>query len=561
MSEEMILKTNDRVVFLGDSITQQQLYTNYAEAYLACRFPQLRLSFFNAGWSGTGLAQAIDRLERDVLSLKPTVVTVCFGMNDGAYQTSSPALVKTFRNNLEKLTRLLRDNNIRPVLLTPGFVDENVPSFVDGKYAPSLKAVNFNNGTLRDFSDTLLEFASSENLAAFDLHKLMNQTDYKIKKQNQDLVLTFDGVHPNEKGHLVMAYGLLKAFKVPPLDLKLNLEIDAPIESLADSNIISRKENLAGALELEIKIKNLPFWVPPAARAVLPYIDFQKEYNSLNLLVNGSKTAKVLVKGENFNAGVKTRAQLSKGLDIFQYWTHPIHEFSKEILDFTALKDRVYYTFWRKSGFDDPDKSKDYNFRKHWEGVTLSPELEYARQALINRAPDKLKITFNKIEGAFESVGEECFVTRWHLSDVFNAPFEKEYFKINANFNKNISVFLKEWRKEILDSVAYGNNVGEILEFDGPAFVYACAVLESPLDQKSILKLGTAEGFACWFNGRKLDQKFDLERGVTVDHNTYEVKFKTGINTVLFKVIRRQSNCGLCLRFNGLKQELKAKWI
>src|SRR5438309_1990099 len=40
----------DRVVFLGDSITEQRLYTTYIETYLLTRFPTWNLQFRNAGW-------------------------------------------------------------------------------------------------------------------------------------------------------------------------------------------------------------------------------------------------------------------------------------------------------------------------------------------------------------------------------------------------------------------------------------------------------------------------------------------------------------------------------
>ena len=36
------------VVTLGDSITEQHLYTNFVESYLATRYPELKLTFFNA---------------------------------------------------------------------------------------------------------------------------------------------------------------------------------------------------------------------------------------------------------------------------------------------------------------------------------------------------------------------------------------------------------------------------------------------------------------------------------------------------------------------------------
>ena len=39
--QEFFLRGGDRVVFLGDSITEQKLYTTYIEAYAVTRFPKV----------------------------------------------------------------------------------------------------------------------------------------------------------------------------------------------------------------------------------------------------------------------------------------------------------------------------------------------------------------------------------------------------------------------------------------------------------------------------------------------------------------------------------------
>ena len=52
MAGDFFLHDGDRVVFLGDSITEQRLYTTYIEAYALTRHPQWHLSFRNVGWGG-----------------------------------------------------------------------------------------------------------------------------------------------------------------------------------------------------------------------------------------------------------------------------------------------------------------------------------------------------------------------------------------------------------------------------------------------------------------------------------------------------------------------------
>src|SRR5437016_7875145 len=46
------IRDGDRVVFLGDSITEQRLYTTYIEAYALTRHPEWKLTFRNVGWGG-----------------------------------------------------------------------------------------------------------------------------------------------------------------------------------------------------------------------------------------------------------------------------------------------------------------------------------------------------------------------------------------------------------------------------------------------------------------------------------------------------------------------------
>ena len=41
---EFLIHNGDRVVFLGDSITEQRLYTSYVEAYALTRHPEWSLT-------------------------------------------------------------------------------------------------------------------------------------------------------------------------------------------------------------------------------------------------------------------------------------------------------------------------------------------------------------------------------------------------------------------------------------------------------------------------------------------------------------------------------------
>jgi len=84
-THKFFFKKGDRIVFLGDSITQQYQYSSTIELYLTTRFPKWDLTFLNAGISGDRASGGSRRFQNDVLAEHPTAVTIDFGMNDGGY--------------------------------------------------------------------------------------------------------------------------------------------------------------------------------------------------------------------------------------------------------------------------------------------------------------------------------------------------------------------------------------------------------------------------------------------------------------------------------------------
>jgi acyl-CoA thioesterase I len=125
----MLLKPNDHILFFGDSITDcgrnrttdagadDGLGTGYvrlAHARLQAQLPSLNLRTTNRGIAGDRVFDLEERLQVDVLDLKPTVVSILIGINDTWRRYDSAKLTSTpeefgasYRRILEKLTKEL----------------------------------------------------------------------------------------------------------------------------------------------------------------------------------------------------------------------------------------------------------------------------------------------------------------------------------------------------------------------------------------------------------------------------------------------------------------------
>src|SRR5712671_6626379 len=107
------LRDGDRVVFFGDSITDQRRYTSFVETYVVTRFPKLDVRFVHSGWggdrvSGGGGGPMDVRLWRDVLPYNPTVVTIMLGMNDGSYRAFDQPVFDTFATGYKHIVDVLK---------------------------------------------------------------------------------------------------------------------------------------------------------------------------------------------------------------------------------------------------------------------------------------------------------------------------------------------------------------------------------------------------------------------------------------------------------------------
>jgi acyl-CoA thioesterase-1 len=117
-----------RIVTLGDSITRgvragvkaEETFAALLQAELRKR--DVKAEVVNVGIGGERTDQALRRLAKGVLALKPRVVTIMYGTNDSYVDRGQkePRLsAADYGRNLRRLVEELLEAGVRPILMTP----------------------------------------------------------------------------------------------------------------------------------------------------------------------------------------------------------------------------------------------------------------------------------------------------------------------------------------------------------------------------------------------------------------------------------------------------------
>jgi isoamyl acetate esterase len=200
------LKKADRIVFLGDSITQGGVgpkgYVTVVKNALKERHADLDIEVIGAGISGNKVPDLQKRVEKDVIAKKPTLVVIYIGINDVWHGEQNPpkgTSPEKFEAGLKEVIGKIQAAGARVVLCTPSVIGEKK----DGG--------NKLDKQLDEFSEISRKVAADTKSQLCDLRKAF--ADH-LKENNEDDkdkgILTGDRVHLNEAGNKFVAEQILK---------------------------------------------------------------------------------------------------------------------------------------------------------------------------------------------------------------------------------------------------------------------------------------------------------------------------------------------------------------
>ncbi|WP_138752586.1 SGNH/GDSL hydrolase family protein [Paenibacillus sinopodophylli] len=223
-SKDAVIPDVKRIVFFGDSITDEGTYIAFMDAYFLQHWPEHAITLINLGVSSetaSGLSEpdhpfprpcVHDRLDRALAESKPDWVVLCYGMNDGIYYPFSEERFAAYKQGIESVIQKIKKAGAKTILMTP-------PPFDPESYAaptqPAGKGSYSFNAPFEHYEDVLKQYAkwilSLENKvdAVVSIHEPLLEL-WSQRREHDAGYRTGDGIHPSAEGHWVIAKELLK---------------------------------------------------------------------------------------------------------------------------------------------------------------------------------------------------------------------------------------------------------------------------------------------------------------------------------------------------------------
>jgi lysophospholipase L1-like esterase len=317
------LRKGDRLLLIGDSITETNRHSRMLETYLAVCLPELEVEVRNVGKGGETAEGFLQRIESESLKYQPTAATICYGMNDAGYLNNNRAGADTFRTASQKIISMLKAAGVRIVLASPGCIGR----------LPAWEFVRELNGTLDGINTSLMFMRDEAAAIAIDEQLPFVDHFWNLYRARFTAAEKFgseyavcgadDGVHPSWAGHVVMAFGLFSALGFDGDLGNFTIDLAAKTAAATGDHVFKAEADNAYAFVS----RRYPFcaegqldkdWFTRSGMTLVP---FNQRFNRMTLKVTGAAAARYRVAWTDANNmlnewHIYTRAQLEAGVNL-----------------------------------------------------------------------------------------------------------------------------------------------------------------------------------------------------------------------------------------------------
>lgn len=213
--KEPLITNNQRIAFIGDSITYQGGYIENLDLELAKKGNFELLNFGKSSETVSGLSEADHPFPRPVLSERltqvlqmgnPDITFLYYGINDGIYSPFDEERLEAYKTGLSNAISFIHGFGSKVVLLTPSpFVGDNQvqnEGLPLEKYSYKNPYCHYNEEVISVYADYILNLEDERVARVVDIyHPLL-----EAKEKAYDA----DPIHPNTNGHKIISDTILK---------------------------------------------------------------------------------------------------------------------------------------------------------------------------------------------------------------------------------------------------------------------------------------------------------------------------------------------------------------
>ena len=329
----------DRVTFVGNSITDGGHYHSYIWLYYMTHFPKMRVWMANCGVGGDTAKDILARFDDDVLTKNPSVLTFTFGMNDSGYYEYNGADSADFaRRKMEEAKQqfALCEEKLKSL--------KGVRLVMIGT-SPYDQTSTFNNDIYAHKNDNMQRVISVQKEAAkrngwefLDFNAPMVALNKKMQESDPNFTLIgSDRIHPDNDGHMVMAYLFLEAqgMKGKKVD-DMQLDATKGKATKAENCRISKVKQTEGSLQFDCLAESLPFPLDTiahgwgfnhgAAEVTKTIPSFIDDLSDEHLTVKGLQVGQYELSIDGTIIDTLSSAVLSDGINLSQYRHTPQYQ-------------------------------------------------------------------------------------------------------------------------------------------------------------------------------------------------------------------------------------------
>jgi lysophospholipase L1-like esterase len=337
---KLSLKQDDLWVMAGDSITAQRQHSNYIEAFVRTRYPNLNVRFRNSGIGGNRTSSVLARFDYDIAAWKPTIVSIELGMNDVGSGDDPKAYIDGMRQLIEKIRAI----KAQPVLISSSPVN-------DGSVTGDWKSDRCRR--IDPYTVALKKLAEEEQVVMIDQYHALLDLWGKNKQSQAPINLTGDAVHPGPVGQYTMA-GVILA----------QLQVDRDVSSAAlsaDGKVASAKRCKISDVSAEgnkltfTRTEDVGSWpVDPKSKVAAELLPEIHELSRWMLTVSDLPAGNYKVTIDGKPAATLTEKDLAGGWNLATVYDGAIAERSTKIIGLIGTLQSGLNNNWRAAS-----KAKD----------------------------------------------------------------------------------------------------------------------------------------------------------------------------------------------------------